>query len=121
MIETVKKILNKLIDNIEEYKVSCSNSKHIDSSDGSYDIYNINWIYNNKHYYWIITPFSVRAVITCTTHNYIGCETNHEISEDNRYELLNLCVKLQSKCKSFVDSDFENFANLENDDLEQYD
>lgn len=103
MVEVTKKILKKLIDNIDEYDISISNicgwSVAFKLND---DFYKIDII--NEHIYLF----------------YNCCQISTPVSEDDIYEILNLFQKLKRECENYTMFMFNEFAkdNNVNDELE---
>lgn len=96
MIETTKKILKKLADNIDKYQVRCAKFPS--------DSYLIDFI-ADKNYHMTITRSDIRW---CTE---IGTGIETQLDEYYQHEILDLCQKLKRECENYTSTMFRNFAD----------
>lgn len=123
MIENTRKILKKLIDNIDKYHVSISKFSY-QIGVGSPKIteeYIIHYINNDIIYRISVTDAYILWSTGDKIHN-LGCELRTELDEQFRYEILDLCVRLKNRCEDYTSTMFRKFAdesdNEPDDDLE---
>ena len=124
MIETTKKILKKLIDNVDKYQVQCYYYKYgvnvipeFNNSKNPTVEYNIQFKIGEQYYGLYISDLMIRWDTA-----QIGSQLRTELDEQFRYEILDLCVRLKNRCEDYTSTMFRRFAdesdNEPDDDLE---
>lgn len=122
MIEIVRKVLKKLINNAEKYQVSiyCCNASH---RMGNFRYYQISFREGNLGYnidIWRDDEKSPNDFICLSVTNEYGSHIMHGIQstldERHKYEILDLCQKLKDECEEYTRSKFTDFGNEESDD-----
>lgn len=97
MIDIIKKVLTKLASNIEAYKVY---SVHMGSS------YNVRYSLRDTVFYISYYENNEFLVID----GDLGSRIHINIPEDDKYEILNLFVKLRKACEEHINEEFVSFA-----------
>lgn len=120
MIENTKKILKKLINDVEKYNACIR--RDLDSS------CDVRFTYRSQRYAITITSntlyFSIKKFLKDDDISVYGLGKSIEINlpEDDKYEILNLCQKLKRECEDYTSTMFKKFAdeddNESDDDLE---
>ena len=103
MIECTRKILKKLIDNVDKYQVRCNKF--------SSDFYHI-YFTTDKNYHMNITGSCIRWSTEIGT----GLET--QLDEYYQHEILDLCQKLKRECENYTSTMFRNFADESDKDVD---
>lgn len=116
MIENTIKILKKLIDNVDKYKVNTHYYKHENNSKYTLE-YNICWEIDKQFYHISIIDNKI-----IWDKNNGGSRLDSLIDEYYQFEILDLCQKLHKECENYTSTVFRNFAdesdNESDDDLE---
>ena len=108
MIDVIKNILKKLIDNVDKYKIEGHFFKYNDSTHE----YHFGWKISSTNHAWIlVTAGNIK----------LGCSYGFSVNDiklddDNKYEILDLCQKLKKSCEEYTREQF--IAFLDSDDTE---
>lgn len=108
MIEVIKKILNKLIGNVDKYHVTGHFFKYINDRDE----YHFSWEDSIEKYYWI--KIIENNIKLSSMHGFSVDDI--KLDDDNKYEVLDLCQKLKKSCEEYTKDQFIAFAD--SDDTE---
>lgn len=125
MINTTKQILRKLIDDVEKYQAKIeATSFKCTSDDTKYNVcsYCIEWVQGTLKYYFYYNLEKNTVVFqTSINQRMVGNSIKFEISEDDKYEILNLCQKLKRACEEYTRSKFIEFADVEINEFNEID
>lgn len=106
MIIFVKKILQKLISDVEGYHVSCI------ETDNAFKIY-FNW--KNTPYTLFIGKDYISFGVYSEYMNF-PAEVSIELTKDDKYDILSLVQKLRKSLKDYASMQLETFADFSSTD-----
>lgn len=110
MIDTVKKILQKLINNVEKHQVNVAAGRW--EGMWNHQLVKDYWVVRWKaDIHYSLSFNSTNNIIEIVTQE-IGGEIKIDVPEDNKYEILDLCQKLKKACKECISNKLEAFADF---------
>lgn len=120
MITSTRKILKKLINNVDTYNVQCFCYKpgmnilpEIPSVNIPSIEYNIQFKIGEQYYSLYISDLVIKWDIA-----QIGSQLRTQMDKQFQYEILDLCVKLNNRCEDYTSTKFRQFADEPDKDVD---